>query len=409
MRSVKASRSSSYYSCVLVIVAFLFALPSQAQSFQVLYNFTGGFDGAIASSSLAIDNAGNLYGSTEGGGVGYGTIFELKKVNSSWVLVPKYAFTGTPDGRIPMYSVIFGPDGTLYGSTYNGGSSDFGTLFRLRPSPNPCHSALCTWNKSLIFQFSGSNGGSPVGGLVFDSNRDIIGTSYVGGGGCGSGTVYKLTTSGGSYSETVLHAYDCSIGGDGQWPMGGVTLDDHGNIYGVTSAGGQYGFGTIFRLVPSGSSWVEQILYSFTNGSDGNAPSGGLIFDHAGNLYGTTYKGGANGGGTVFELSPVGGGWTLNTLYSLSGFGGSYGSVVMDSGGNIYGATYQDGIYGAGSVFKLQHGTGGWSYESLHDFTSGRDGGTIVGGITLDSQGNIYGATQNGGTSFSGVIFKITP
>ena len=171
-------------------------------------------------------------------------------------------------------------------------------------------------------------------------------------------------------------------------------------------------FGTIYELIPAGLTWTERILYSFQGTSDGEYPYSGLIFDQAGNLYGTTCCGGPGGVGTVFEFTPSNG--TLTTLYSnFGGYGGPYGSLTMDAAGNLYGTTEEGGAYSFGSVFKLTPGSGGWTYTSLHDFCAGgypcSDGAFPFGGVALDADGNVYGTTTAGGTAYSGVIWEITP
>jgi len=139
----------------------------------------------------------------------------------------------------------------------------------------------------------------------------------------------------------------------------------------------------------------------------------GLIFDQAGNLYGSASSGGSGNGGTVFELMPSNGNWNFNLLYSLSGSGGSRNgplrSLTMDAAGNLYGTTYSDGAYGAGSVFKLKPSNGAWTYTDLYDFTGGDDGANPYGGVTLDANGNLYGTTAFGGASDAGVVWEITP
>jgi uncharacterized repeat protein (TIGR03803 family) len=188
-----------------------------------------------------------------------------------------------------------------------------------------------------------------------------------------------------------------------------VTLDSAGNLWGTTYAGGTSGFGTVFRLTRSGGVWTKTVLYNFTNGSDGRAPSGGVVFDQAGNLYGSTVFGGANGGGTVYELSPVGGSWTLTTLYSFSGVAGPYNTLTMDANGVLYGATYRDGANQAGSVFKLTQSNGNWTFTGLHDFTNGNDGGFPTSSVAVDSHGDIFGTASSGGSAGEGVVFEITP
>ena len=251
----------------------------------------------------------------------------------------------------------------------------------------------------------GTDGSGPNGKVVFDAEGNLYGTTYYGGQ-YGLGTVYEATRSGGTWTETVLYSFD---GTHGASPSASVVLDRVGNLYGTTSTGGAHNWGAVFELTPSGSGWTEQVLYSFTNGNDGRSPAGGLVFDSAGNLYGSTQHNGQGFGGTVFELSPSGGGWAFTLLYSLSGRAGPGDHLTLDAAGNLYGTTYQDGIDEQGSVFELSPSGSGWAYTDLHDFTGGNDGAALpIGAVALDSSGNIFGTTSQGGRSFSGVIFEIT-
>jgi uncharacterized repeat protein (TIGR03803 family) len=163
----------------------------------------------------------------------------------------------------------------------------------------------------------------------------------------------------------------------------------------------------VFELVPSGSGWGKITLHDFA-GADGRNPLGALIFDHSGDLIGTTTLGGAHGGGTIFELTPSGDSWAFSTLHSFSGAGGPDDRLAIDTAGNLYGTTYQDGPHNLGTVFKLSPSGQGWSYTSLHDFTGGGDGNQPLGGVSFDRDGNIYGTAQ-GGTYQAGLVFQITP
>jgi uncharacterized repeat protein (TIGR03803 family) len=176
-----------------------------------------------------------------------------------------------------------------------------------------------------------------------------------------------------------------------------VTLDAQGNIYGTTWMGGPTNTGTVYRLTNSGSGWTLATLYSFPNSSDGSSPVGGLVFDQAGNLYGTTESGGPGGAGTVFEPSPSGGGWNFTVLHSFTGEYGSFATLAIDGAGNLYGTAVASGAFGKGLVFKLSHNGGGWTFTDLHDFTGGNDGANPIAGVSLDAAGNLYGTTLSGG------------
>jgi uncharacterized repeat protein (TIGR03803 family) len=243
---------------------------------------------------------------------------------------------------------------------------------------------------------------------------NLYGTTR-GGGGNGCGAVFKLVPSqGGQWTESVVYSFTC--GQDGAEPVAGVTFDNTGNLYGTTLTNGTYGGGTAFELAPSGSGWTEATLYAFNPSTgEGYAPAAGLILDSSGHLYGATMTGGLGGGGTVFELLPSNGTWSLTKLYSLTGNSGPQGNLTMDATGNLYGATHQDGAYGLGNAFRLTYSNGSWVYNSLHDFTGEDDGASLFGNLILDANGNIYGTASQGGNlncnapNGCGVVWQITP
>ena len=408
-------------SAVLFAVVLVAAHSTQAQTFTVLHNFTGGADGAYPGAALTIDRVGNLYGTSEHGGesghfYSYGTVFKLVHQGSAWVLNPLYNFTGCADGWSPSRTVI-GPDGSLYGATFYGGvsgcdGSGCGVVFNLKPPAQACRTASCEWTETVLHRFTGgSDGANPDGALIFDYAGNIYGATSCGFGGC-YGTVYELMPASGGWSEKTL--YEFTGGADGWQDHGGVIFDQVGNLYGTTINGGAYTSGTVFQLTPSGSGWTKTILHSFS-GSDGFFPVGGLIFDNSGSLYGTTSWRGSGGGGTVFELSPSGAKWTLTVLYSFICPGcinlpGPQDSLVRDGAGSLYGTTYKDGTYSQGSVFRLTpHANRSWTYTDLHDFSGGTDGGLPVGTVTLDADGNLFGTASSGGQYGYGVVFEITP
>jgi uncharacterized repeat protein (TIGR03803 family) len=389
---------------MLVIVAAQFA---PAQTFNVLHSFNG-LDGQQPYDGVTLDRAGNLYGTAYRGGTGAGTVYKLIHQGSSWTLNVLSSFAG--GGASPYAGVIFGPNGTLYGTTSKGSAGGGnGTVFNLSPSPAVCKTSLCPWTETLLYVFKGSpDGYGPgLGDVTFDQADNIYGTTYSGGN--SYGIVYELKPSGGSWTENILHSFGY---GDGAYPYSRVILDNAGNLYGTTWGGGSNGAGTIFELTPSGSGWTHAVLYSFQSGSDGENPYGGLIFDSAGNLYGATSSGGSGGGGTVFQLTPSNNGtWTYSLIYSFAGTNdcGPQNSLVMDQGGNLYGTTYCDGANSLGNVFKLTPSGGGWTYTSLHDFTGGSDGQIPFCSVAFDASGNLYGTTVSGGSQEAGTVWEITP
>jgi uncharacterized repeat protein (TIGR03803 family) len=405
-----ASRTTTVGVVFAIVLALMLALSpaGQAQTFKVIYNFTGGSDGSIPEG-LTMDGAGNLYGPTEAGALGSrGTVFKLQHSGRGWVLNTLYSFSGGNDGDNPFGGVAIAPDGTLYGTTLGGGASGFGTVFHLKPPPT----AQAPWKETVLYSFTGgSDGAYPLGDLTVDQMGSIYGTAFYGGYN-NDGVIYKLTPSGGGWNQTVLYA---PTGGypSGVAPEGGVIFDSSGNLYGGFLGGGPSNSGTVFQLSPSGSGWTMLTLHGFTGGSDGAGPLGGLIFDGSGDLYGTTYSGGSGlgHGGTIFKLTRSNGGWTFDTLYDLIGAEacGPTGKLVMDADGNLYGTTHCDAAYGYGygSVFKLKPSNGGWTYTSLHDFTYGSDGGYPYRDIVFDANGNLFGTA--GSNNGLGLVFEITP
>ena len=413
---------------------------AQAQTFNDIFDFSLQA-GWSPYSGVTRDNAGNLYGTTNGALVDAGTVYELKRSHGGWILHVLFSFnplsaSSEVVGWAPYSGVVFGPDGALYGTTVGGGvgggSNGYGVVYKLMPPATVCESVSCPWTETVLYEFQGHNDGSApeYGNVVFDRAGNLYGTTTAGGGtgcqGSGCGTVYKLSPSGSGWTEQVLYRF--AGGTDGAGPTSAVVLDAAGNLYGTTTAGGSAacsgGCGTVYELSPSGSGWTERLLYTFQNGSDGESPFAGLTFDQSGNLYGATFTGGSAGGGTVFQLSPHGQDWSFSTLYSFTPGGyGPYGpleNLAIDAAGSLYGTTYLDGgTDGAGSVFKLAPHNGEWTFTTLFTFPAGGLGDPYgqnpIGGPTVDSFGNIYGTTSEGGTQSCefeiqcGVVWEITP
>jgi len=397
-------RRTAFALAMLCALAMIATPSAKAQTFTVIHSFSGG-DGYRPYAGITLDAAGNVYGTTLLSVTGEGTAFKLKRSHGAWVLNPLLTFSGDA-GANPASGLVFGPDGALYGTTEGGGSMANGLVYSLMPPATACKIALCFWRETVLYNFAGgSDGSSPgFGNVIFDHSGNIYGTTNAGGA-AGLGTVYELTPSNGGWAEKVLYSF--SGGNDGSQPYSGVILDQADNLYGTTVGGGGSGCGgsgcgTVYELSPVGSGWTENIIYSFQDGANGEYPYGGLIFDQSGNLYGSTFYGGSAGGGTVFEFSPIGGSWTFSLIYALTagtyGGGGPAGSLAMDGAGNLYGTTDQNGAYGAGSVFKLTPQNGGWTYTTLHDFAgNGPDGEFPIGGPTVDTRDNLYGTASQAG------------
>ena len=389
---------------IVFVLAVVTTEAAHAQSFQLLHTFSGP-DGAHPIAGLTIDRGGKLYGSVRTGhsGSNWGGAYQLRRAGSGWIFATLYIFDGTLLDR-----VVFGPDGTLYGTAPNNiAGYQYGYVFNLRPPVNVCTTAICSWNEALLYPFSGGvDGATPLyGDLIFDKAGNIYGTTSLGG--SGDGVVFEMMRAGNGWTEQPLYAFS---GPDGASPYNGVIFDNAGNLYGTTTQGGSSGNGTVFELSPSGSGWTEQVIYSFQGGSDGSYPTAGLIFDQSGNLYGATASGGTGGGGTVFELSPSGGGWTHSVLYSFTGSAqcGPWGTLVMEAG-NLYGTTVCDGANNDGNVFELTPSGSGWTQNSLWDFTGGNDGKNPYCNVIFDTAGNLYGTASSGGAHQAGVVWEITP
>jgi len=387
---------------------------------QVLHSFKGAADG-VDPTALIADKAGNLYGTTLWGGAGNcpqhncGMVFQLTPSRSggAWSEAVLYRFKGSKYGQWPS-SLIVDQAGNLYGTTVNGGSSNCpygcGVVFQLTPPTKSGHA----WTETILYRFTGGSDGFTPLGVVFDNKGSLYGTTFNGGSpNCQSecGTVFRLTRriSYGDWKETVLYKF--SGGSDGDLPNGGLIFDKKGNLYGTTRFGGQIGWGAVFKLAPHRGAWTETVIYSFTGGSDDGDPNGNPIFDQAGNLYGTT-PGIPGTNGTVFQLTPPatqGGAWTETTIYHFTGNGARpEAGLTPGKKGSFYGTTNVGGN-GDGSVFELTPPVmqgGAWTETVLHNF-AGRDGRWPNSGLIFGKGGALYGITPMGGKWYHGVVFKL--
>jgi uncharacterized repeat protein (TIGR03803 family) len=410
---------------LIVFTAMLLAGNARAVAQEsILYNFSGGADGGSPYAGLIFDASGNLYGTTaKGGDQNNGTVFELTpQKGGSWTEKVPYEFN--PNGRggaNPFAGLIFDEAGNLYGTTNDLGTHNDGTVFKLSPTEGG------HWTESALHQFNegnGKDGGAPWAGLISDSQGNFYGTTETGGT-HGGGIVFELSPkAGGGWKETVLYNFS-HYGKDGSYPWAGLVRDAAGNLYGTTSYGGTFDWGTVFELSPkAGGGWKETVLHNFNGNvrTDGYTPMAGLVLDAAGNLYGTTYFGGTFGVGTVFELSPKArGGWKETVLHSFNDNGsdgyGPQAGLILDAAGNLYGTTLIGGsavctYYGScGTVFELMpQADGSWTEKVLHSFSDdGTDGYWPYASLTLDAAGNLYGTTWAGGAQGNGTVFEITP
>jgi uncharacterized repeat protein (TIGR03803 family) len=345
-----------------------------------------------------------------------------------------HGFTGQQDGSAPAASLTLDAAGNLYGTAYAGGKN---TLYT-------CHYTGCgivfkmsrrnsAWVLSPLNTFNVTDGLGPVAPVVFGPGDLLYGSTSEGGvlncsnlGYPGCGVVYTLQPSATacrsvlcSWTENLIHQFS-NLQTDGYYPAGNLAFDQAGNVYGTTAFGGErgdclgYGCGTVFQLTRSGSGWVKTTLadYNFYDG-DPSILYSGVIIDHAGNLYGTSESGGMNNGGqgTVYELTYSGSGWTTTILHNFSENGDGFapvGGLIMDSAGNLYGTTPYGGSGGGGVVFKLSPSNGGWNYSIIANL-GGVSGNGSVGSLAMDAAGNLYGTTYAEGAFQCDNVFKLTP
>lgn len=381
---------------VTILTAFLVATCQTgfSQTQQILYNFTDGSDGGDPNWGVISDSSGNLYGTTYGGGLGFGTVFELSPDgNGSWTYDVLHAFTGKEDGKHPSGPVMRDRAGNLYGTTQSGGAYGNGVVFRLTRQHG-------SWQETPLYSFrGGSDGKFPIAGVIMDKHGNLFGTTYNGfkaatvfeltavQGVWGKRVLYQTATSGagltldaaenlylasyynvfkltnnnnGTWTPTIIHT-SSGYPKDGYWNASALVFDQAGNLYGCTEAGGRNNEGIVYRLIPEANGrWREQILISFVGARTGSSPGANLIVDRAGNVYGTTFWGGQHAYGTAFELIPASRGFHLKTLWNFDATDGlnPSGSLVLDGSGKLYGTAAKGGStvnnnYGFGVVFEV--------------------------------------------------------
>ncbi len=381
-----------------------------AQTETVLYDFcsqTNCTDGEYPIARLTAEG-GNFYGTTPSGGLwGYGTVFELSPNGiGGWNETVLHSFTGKLDGKYPQSYVMFDSAGNLYTTAQGGGANGYGTVFEMSPMDGK-------WTETVLYSFCPDagciDGAHPVSGVSFDAAGNLYSVTSAGGA-HGMGVAYELSPAGDGWKEQVIYSFfshdGCSAG------YAGLTIDTTGNIFGI-------GCETVFELSPSGSGgWNSTAIYNFPGyPRDGANPQGTPVLDQAGNLYGTTLSGGANNKGTVYKLTQGKNGWTETRLYSFKGSAKDgnhpFAGIVFDVAGNIYGTTSVGGggKVGYGTVYELEAPVGKGQYKErvLWSF-NGTDGDwPSYGSLILDSTGNLYGVTPYGGLSGTGSIFELTP
>lgn len=379
----QTSPTRRWIGLAALVLSLAAAAQAQTYTFSTLYSFkNNGTDPEFSTAPVIVDSSGNLYGTAGAGRFGLGAVFKVTPAGKLSVL---HSFKGAPaDGDTPFTGLTRDTAGNLYGTTNAGGSHSLGTVFKLTPSGH----------ETILHSFNSTDGNSP-NGVTLDSAGNIYGTTAFGGGNS-EGVAFEINTGG---QFTLLHTF-CSLSGcaDGDEPIGNLVVDSAGNIYGTT--GNIIGFGTVYKLTKTG---VQTILHTF-NFNDGDDPNA-LILDSKGILHGAAYDGGTHSQGTLFTL-PKGGG-TLTTLYNFCGKSRCTdgklipGPIAIDKSGNTFGVGFES----AGNTGSVVWEFSAAGKESvLYTFPNS----TSMAGLAIDSAGNLYGTTYDGGTNGVGSVFKLT-
>jgi hypothetical protein len=441
--------SRIFLGCLMPFLTILVLVSTASAEWKekVLYSFQGGSDGQTPAGAVVFDGQGNLYGATTDGGstncapvANCGTVYQLAppaKKGGAWTETILHVFQGKAvnDGELPAGGVVADTSGNIYGTTAYGGSGGCvlegvkggcGTVYQLSPPRTKSGG----WTYTILYSFQGGNDGYlPNGDLVFDGAGNLYGATEFGGGQgttCDPiyqycGTIFKLSPpkkQGGAWTEKVLHSF--ASGTDGANPNGGLVFDQKGAIYGTTVSGGSAdcqgpGCGTAYKLTPpkeKGRAWAETILHVFTDGDDGAGPSGGLLLDGKGRLYGTAGGGGSAKDGLAYRLSPKDGGWIETVLHAFTDNRhgrNPTGPLSVDSSGTLYGTA----LWGAdfrGIVFRLtrpktQGGT--WGFSMSYTFKGIPDAGGPEARLIFNKAGDIYSTTVGGGTASCGAVFQL--
>jgi uncharacterized repeat protein (TIGR03803 family) len=407
---------------LIAVLGVLLLTSASGPAFSILYRFGSPGDGVGPNGLISFN--GVFYGATVSGGTSYlGTIYELQPPatpGAAWTETVLHSFAGgSADGCIPFAGPVAGPNGALYGATEQGGPSDGGTVYVLQPPAAPGG----PWVEKMIYAFTGgADGRAPSASVVLGPGGQVYGTTQAGGA-TGWGTAFELSPpagGSGAWTEKVLHSF--TNGADGGEPFATPTLGPDGALYGTVYGGGAYGVGAVYKLTPptvAGGDWTEAVLYSFTGGVDGFAPTKEVVLGKGGTLYGTTDGSDSAPRGTVFQLTPPaspGDVWTESVIYDFSGEGDGAdpNSPLLLAGGNIYGTTVigTGASNKGGSVFELQPPStpgGAWTEVVLHGFAQQK---APYGNLVVGKDGAVYGnmSDQQGhGPNAPGIVYRIAP
>ena len=364
----------------------------------ILHTFAGGTDGSDPLCPLIQASDGSYYGTTSGGGdaKGDGTVFKIDPSGTYSVL---YRFGASQnDGASPNGGLVEGSDGNLYGTTLAGGTSQYGTVYKLTP----------TGTETVLHSFAGGTDGSgPIGEMVFGSDGLLYGTTYGNDSSSADGTIFSLGTDGGDYAVQYSFASKPTV--SGEHPLAGLTPDGSGKFYGTTSIGGANNAGTVFLFTSGSPSGSLSLVHSYADrsvhddGQDGSyAP---VVLDGQGDIYGTTSIGGNFAEGTFYEITPSKTESILHNFIKQEDGETPYGGVIFANDGNFYGTLNGGGANGEGAVYQM---TTQGTYTSVYDFTTATsDGNAPFRGLLEDEDGSLLGTTPTGGSSNNGVIYKL--
>ena len=376
------------------------ATSSFAQTETIIWNFPA--NTYPAAGLHLVKRTGTLYGTTQQGGGVNGTVFSLRERHEEWRSKTLYAFDGGTDGSAPDAGVIEDAAGNLYGTT-SGGTSGGGTVFELRRLGS-------SWIETVLHDFSGGSDGVGPGNLIMDRTTGAIFGTTAQGGAADCGTAFELSQSKGTWTETVIYAFQG--GRDGCSPQG-LREDSKGRLYGVTNLGGNHARGSVFVLANAKGVWHESPIYDFSGTSEGSYPTDLDLDPNTGTLYGTTETGGSSNKGVVFQLTHTGTEWTQTTLHDFAGKpdGSDPLRIHFDpASGRLFGTTYAGGLSDSGSVFQFVGAGSSWTYSQLYGFGAPGDGINPVSRPTVDPDtGYLYGTTTQGGAYSGGTAWMIVP
>jgi uncharacterized repeat protein (TIGR03803 family) len=406
MVSMKLSGRIIRLTCSLIFVLSSVLAAGTTASAQTVTTLASMTDGQYPWGSLVADPNGNLFGTTEQGGAGYGTVFEIAKTSSGYATPITLVSFDKTNGAYPFAGLIIDANGNLFGTAQQGGASQCSTVFEIARASTGYASTPTT-----LVDFDCTSGSGPEGGLIADANGNLFGTTSLGGPSW-DGTVFEIvkTSSGYANTPTTLASFN---GSNGEVLQAGLIADANGNLFGTANAGGANGYGVVFEIAKTASGYANSptILFNFDN-TNGAIPEAGLIADANGNLFGTTVAGGAQGYGVVFEIAKTSSGYasTPTILVNFDNTNGAspVANLIIDANGNLFGTTSEGGAAGYGTVFEILKTSSVYaSTPTILASFNGSNGLFPPTGLIPDANGNLFGTTVWGGSANTGTVFEI--